>query len=117
MILATKMIAPRERGGGAKIASVMGCRRPILSGWKRWRSKMVELINAIHAFPSDNSQHRFQALDLLFGDGKIVFGEHCKICELTGSEHTLRILFRREPTTPVCIQPESLFTRQAILFA
>jgi len=77
---------------------------------------MVELINAIHAFPSDNSQHRFQALDLLFGDGKIVFGEHCKICELTGSEHTLRILFRREPTTPVCIQPESLFTRQAILF-
>ncbi len=75
-----------------------------------------EFVRRMDNFSTHNRQDRFDALDGLFGNPKIIFGERDQIRQLPRRNGPLLAAFVGKPTAAYSVKPQCFFARQAIVF-
>src|SRR6266851_8116304 len=76
-----------------RVTSIFFDRRPVWAHRERRRREFGEFVAGINDLPTNDGQYRFEMLDLLFGNGKIVSRQNREIRQLSRSERSFLSIF------------------------
>src|SRR5206468_10848384 len=74
------------------------CGRPFGQHGKRRRRMRTELLRRVNNFSADDSENRFDGLDLFFRRGEVVLSESDEVRQLTHGNRALLSALARKPT-------------------
>src|SRR5712672_698916 len=77
-------------------------------------SHLIRLLG-ITDLPTHDRKYRFEMLDLLLGNGKIIGGENRQVGQLAWGESSLFSVFGRKPTAPHGVELECFLQTQSVL--
>src|SRR5436190_3748044 len=60
--------------------------RPFRKHRQRWRRVRAEFVCRVDNLSAHDREYGFDAFDVLFGDGKVIIGEHSEVSELAWSK-------------------------------
>src|SRR6266481_6171719 len=100
---------------GLRVTSVLFDGRPVGAHGQCRRRKFCEFVGGIDDLPTHDRKYRFEMLDLLLGNGKIIARENSQVGQLAWSDSSLFSVFRRKPAAPHGVELERFLTIQSVL--
>src|SRR5713226_1851597 len=98
-----------------RVTSIFFDRRPVWAHRQRRRREFGEFVAGIDDLPTHDCKYRFEMLDLLFGNGKIVARENRQVGQLARSKRSFFAVFGRKPAAPHRVELERFLTIQSVL--
>src|SRR6266446_523299 len=88
--------------------------RPFRKHRERRRRVRAEFLCRVDNLSAYDREYGFDALDVLFGDGKVIIGKHSEVSELSWGKGAFFAGLTRKPTAALRVKPQGLFATEAI---
>src|SRR6266404_4441213 len=88
--------------------------RPFRKHRERRRRVRAEFLRRVDNLSAYDREYGFDALDVLFGDGKVIIGKHSEVSELSWGKGAFFAGLTRKPTAALRVKPQGFFATEAI---